>query len=133
MTDDKEQYFCPNCVALVTLNVHGRCDTCSSDHVVPMAKLQTAFDALTASPKPRFLGRPIHIGPERRWFHIRFGSFETCVSPLKATCLSEALAYAKSPFCQWYLVEDVTGQECETTELNHQEFLEWCDKAVGAK
>ena len=39
----RERYYCLDCDAVVTLNVHGRCETCQSGQVVSTERLNPQF------------------------------------------------------------------------------------------
>ena len=39
----RRDFFCPNCQTLVALNVHGRCQQCSSDNVIYDLGTQPAY------------------------------------------------------------------------------------------
>jgi|ERR1700730_3219809 len=137
--NDKEQYFCQSCLAVVSLNTTGRCETCNADNVVPMAAIQAIADALKphmAEPKSRPTTPRLSIDQllhTRIWYYLRCSYFETVVSYTKASNLQEAIQYAMSPVAEWYVVREeheklIVENTLETRLLNHAEFNLWCNK-----
>lgn len=137
MTDtslgDKEKFVCLNCYTVAPLSDSLRCSSCNSDSVVSAETLQNAV----TEPESRHRVTPSQQATmpraKQKWYRIQCGLFETVISYTKALSREEALIYAASPFCEWHRIKDVSdeifnGASFETTELDHNEFLEWCRK-----
>lgn len=133
--NDKEQYFCQQCLDVVSLSTTGRCEKCNADNVVSMAVIQQI--ALQTETKPEL--RPTSQYPSQRrsfdevmqshqWYHIKWGPFETVVPYTKASNLEEALRYAQSSFCEWFFVNSDEVFEMESKILNRKEFITWARK-----
>jgi hypothetical protein len=132
MTDqtDKEKYICLNCFAIGELSSTLRCLSCDSDVVASCESVKN----ITPRAESRRLGALSATAiSKRHWYHFECNGFETVVSYTKASSFEEAIQYAKSANCEWYMSSSL----CPTLNelglmkpklLNHAEYIQWCEK-----
>jgi hypothetical protein len=125
---DKEQYICLNCYAVGSLTEQLRCASCDSDVVASCEAVQR----MTPRSEAKHFKTPT-VASSRQWFLLTCNGFETVVSYTKAHTLEEAINYAKSAMCEWY----ISSKLCPTLDelgliqsklLNHKEYLQWCEE-----
>ena len=136
---DKEKYICLNCYTIGELSDKARCSACDSDVVASCEQVQNmtprAEARLHKDTKPVSRHRDPLLNNQadtRFWYRFHYNGFETVVSYTKARNLAEAMQYARSPMCEWYVspsspeIDALT--QLPTQLLNHQEYLQWCSK-----